>query len=114
MASYFVQHNCVSCNLYTTVFRVSPGRRKKETAKLAERNRFKCPKRGSKKPVTIKCPQFHDEVGGSEVLGDASIFPPEPLSEELVATIVTGFCKDSSPEVLEESGCAVCGQLVPI
>jgi hypothetical protein len=40
-------------------------------------------------------------------------FPPKPLDLKLSHQIISGFCKDSSPGCLEESGCAVCGQLTP-
>ena len=41
-------------------------------------------------------------------------FPPEPPSVELCENIVLDFCADTSPEVFEETGCAVCGKLTPI
>ena len=41
-------------------------------------------------------------------------FPPPPLSQELSHTVIRNFCKDSVPHKFEESGCAVCGELVPL
>ncbi|KAF8233154.1 hypothetical protein L208DRAFT_1268344 [Tricholoma matsutake] len=41
-------------------------------------------------------------------------FPPPPVTEALKEIIVRDRCKDSKPSSLEESGCAVCGELVPI
>ena len=41
-------------------------------------------------------------------------FPPDPPSAELCQNIVSDFCADTSPDVFEESGCAVCGKLTPI
>jgi hypothetical protein len=41
-------------------------------------------------------------------------FPPNPPSIDLCQQIVSNFCADTSPEVFEESGCAVCGKLTPI
>jgi hypothetical protein len=41
-------------------------------------------------------------------------FPPSPLTKELGETIIRQWCKETEPSVLEESGCAVCGELVPI
>ena len=41
-------------------------------------------------------------------------FPPPPLTKELGETIIRQWCKETEPSVLEESGCAVCGELVPI
>src|ERR1700736_714493 len=41
-------------------------------------------------------------------------FPPNPPSTELCQNIISDFCADTSPEVFEEVGCAVCGKLTPI
>jgi hypothetical protein len=40
------------------------------------------------------------------------MFPPKPLSHLQVEQIVNDFCTDTSPATFEESGCAVCGQLM--
>src|ERR1700676_4223538 len=41
-------------------------------------------------------------------------FPPDPPSTYLCQKIVSDFCADTSPDVFEEAGCAVCGKLTPI
>ena len=41
-------------------------------------------------------------------------FPPSPPSAELCQNIVSNFCADTSAEVFEEAGCAICGKLTPI
>jgi hypothetical protein len=41
-------------------------------------------------------------------------FPPAPVSNELSQRIIYDFCVDSLPSAIEEAGCAVCGQLVPV
>ena len=41
-------------------------------------------------------------------------FPPAPPSAELCQKIVSDFCADTSPDIFEETGCAVCGKLTPI
>jgi hypothetical protein len=38
-------------------------------------------------------------------------FLPKPLTSLLQHKIASNFCKDTSPETFEESGCAVCGKL---
>ncbi|KAI0281330.1 hypothetical protein BC826DRAFT_876992, partial [Russula brevipes] len=40
-----------------------------------------------------------------------SVFPPTPPDKNLLCDIVRGICVDSSPGIMEEGGCAVCGQL---
>src|SRR6202044_2113789 len=41
-------------------------------------------------------------------------FTPAPPSAGLCQNIVSDFCADTSPDVFEEAGCAVCGKLTPI
>ena len=41
-------------------------------------------------------------------------FPPAPASKKLQHTIISNFCKETSPYQFMESGCAVCGKLTPI
>ena len=41
-------------------------------------------------------------------------FPPAPASKNLQHTIISNFCKNTSPYQFVESGCAVCGKLTPI
>jgi hypothetical protein len=38
-------------------------------------------------------------------------FPPKPVSSVLQYKIASNFCKDTSPQAFEESGCAICGKL---
>ncbi|TFK57783.1 hypothetical protein BDN72DRAFT_782868, partial [Pluteus cervinus] len=44
-------------------------------------------------------------------VNSATTYPPAPLKQELVDRIISDFCEDISPAKLEESGCAVCGEL---
>ena len=38
-------------------------------------------------------------------------FPPDPPSTDLYHKIVSDFCADTSPDVFEETGCAVCWEI---
>ncbi|KAJ7921011.1 hypothetical protein B0H13DRAFT_1516167, partial [Mycena leptocephala] len=40
-------------------------------------------------------------------------FPPIAPSRKLRHEIITGMYEDADPSQLQESGCAVCGQLTP-
>jgi hypothetical protein len=42
------------------------------------------------------------------------MFPPVALTKDLSETIIADWCKNSKLSSLEEAGCAVCGELVPI
>jgi len=43
-----------------------------------------------------------------------AVFPPKPPSKKLIHKIISGFCEDTHPSKLLESGCAVCGQLTKL
>ena len=38
-------------------------------------------------------------------------YPPKPADDRLITEIIHGFCQDIRPQVFEEAGCGVCGQL---
>jgi uncharacterized protein DUF6570/helitron helicase-like protein/PIF1-like helicase len=54
------------------------------------------------------------DVVFSKVSDSSTPFPPSPVDDELSQRIINDFCKDSLPSVIEEAGCAVCGQLVSV
>ena len=111
----FKGHSCINCNLYTSVLeaQLSPSERKKRSAaktfanftkdEKADRNKRKNEKRNK----TKACAE-------SITLPPESTFPPPPLSKELAETIIRSWCKETKPSSLEEAGCAVCGELVPM
>ena len=41
-------------------------------------------------------------------------FPPIPADNQSSHKIISDFCESLTPDALEEAGCAVCGQLVPV
>ncbi|KAF8226515.1 hypothetical protein L208DRAFT_1499476, partial [Tricholoma matsutake] len=77
-ALYFECHDCVACNLFTSVFEPAL------TAKAKD--------------------QQHQQVNTD--CEDTCNFPPPPLTDKLCHTVVTDFCAESSPAVLQEAGCA--------
>ena len=54
--------------------------------------------------------QFLDSVHPSQPVE----FPPKPLDNNLSHKIISNFCETLTPDALDEAGCAVCGQLVPV
>src|SRR6266436_6524973 len=104
-------HKC-ECGEFLSVFKphkVASNTERQQTwyrnhkDKRAEYN--KCPAyRESHKKSSQKCYQTNKDVK----------FPPDPPSAELCRNIISDFCADTSPEVFEETGCAVCGKLAPI
>ena len=121
-------HNCISCNVYVTVFAVVD-------SKATRRRTHKAGKRsgdreelhsGAKLPCSNTTPfpsapseknlhsgATHQDAAFSK-LPDTTPFPPAPVDNELTQKIINDFCIDSLPSVMEEAGCDVCGQLVPV
>lgn len=91
----------VFCNLCTSVFKIT------KTA-LAKDKEWKQHLKDARKCTTQKGNKY-------DVLEIEAVepFPPKPSSTTLGQQVISGFCKDSSPESLVEGGCAVCGQLTP-
>jgi hypothetical protein len=57
----------------------------------------------------------HQKSGQKYYLSKEDVkFPPAPPSAELCQNIESDFCADTSPDVFEDAGCAVCGKLTPI
>ncbi|KAF8231098.1 hypothetical protein L208DRAFT_1278787 [Tricholoma matsutake] len=92
MCQNFDFHNCVSCNLYVSVFQKTKTQTQKPEAEI--------------RPETL--------VYEGEVSQQKTIFPPEPLNEKVIHQVLDDFGKDSQPKMLQEAGCAVCGKLTPI
>ena len=96
----FEDHNCISCNLYLTVFAIVD-------SKAVRRRKYEAKKK-------------LDEVSVSHVTlpvadsNHTTPFPPPPVNSELSQKIISNFCANSSPSAMEEAGCAVCGSLVPV
>lgn len=115
----FEGHDCINCSLYTSILeaQLSPSVRRKKSAadvfarlteeEKTERNKRNNERRGSKheKP----------KAGAEPVAGTLpSVFPPPPLTKELGEDVIRKWCRETKPSSLEESGCAVCGELVPV
>jgi hypothetical protein len=132
MLPYFDMHHCASCNDCLTVFAFiqSKSSRKKACAlrvrdavsdggTIPETFAFVSPLAPQDKlckPTSTTGAQKksadHAGIDGG-TLPKTSVFPPAPPDNRLLCEIVRGVCSDSSPVVLEEGGCAVCGQLTP-
>jgi hypothetical protein len=88
MQTYFDYHNCISCNLYCSVFECT-----------------------TVKPCILPdAPKTKGTVRHT-ISDQPATFPPTPLDSTLSHKIINNFCADSEPTKLEEAGCAVCGRL---
>ena len=135
---YIDGHNCVSCTLYSSVFRIVELKTIKDknyrrsvranininkTAAFLDDVKIDCGKSedSCKKALDIIdseikiLPQKNlNEVLELDPIIELADFPPSPVDKNLSQKIITEFCASSSPSVLDESGCAVCGRLCPL
>ncbi|KAJ7083513.1 hypothetical protein C8R43DRAFT_909503, partial [Mycena crocata] len=79
-------------------------------AKLTKAARSKCSEALRRKRKIIKERNTANKVNKES---PPPVFPPPAPSKELRHKIIRGMCEDMDPEKIEESGCAVCGQLTP-
>ena len=141
LVKMFNGHSCIinNCAFYTSVLeaRISPSLIRKEAfvkafANLTEEEREERNKiKHASKQNKIKCTSSakatltstkeknerkikHGSKRAVKPVPGPAAFPPPPLTKELGKTIIRHWCKEAEPSSLEESGCAVCGELVPI
>ena len=137
MEKIFAGHKCEKCLMYITVFETTCSKKemKKIQRKVAEklktsenkmiscektRNRVKAfhlvqhvPHASpNKHHVKIATAQAHQIVDSDTTEDMSLIFPPAPLDKTLAHDVITSACKKFQPNMFEEAGCAVCGQLV--
>jgi hypothetical protein len=104
-------HVCLHCPIFVSIFRAS---------NLVEMPPVvQPPKKIHSKPEANAPTNEHTRsqplerplaVSGIEQ-NNTVCFPPTPPSDPLLNRIVNDFCADLQPAALEETGCAVCGQL---
>jgi hypothetical protein len=110
-------HKCQKCDSYISLFepyKVQSNAQRQQnwykklepdgkTAHLAEKAKYKASSEYQEK----NCEKHKEDYWTRKKVK----FPPTPPSEDLCQMIVSDFCADTSPEVFEETGCAVCGKL---
>ena len=109
MKRLFMEHVCEKCPTYITIFEtlISKKEQKKLQRKKAKKKRYESvdlPHNVNKNVETL--PNCEDDLG--------LVFPPLPSDRADSHKIITAACKRFQPELFEEDGCAVCGQLVPL
>ena len=119
--------SCINCTLYKCVLKVqlSPSLIRKDAsakafADLTEEKRSDSDSEPNKtKQTSRKKTKGSNSISKHAVdpIPSPPAFPPPPLTKELSETIIQqwpGCRKETKLSWLEESGCAVCGELVPI
>ena len=113
----------MSCNLYCSVFSVVPSKaakdRKRKQASLNKSKKELSPANNSLPVDRLKSSEHSSDQGNIQVdvkdsLDHLTEFPPKPVDINLSHKIVSDFCENLKPDALEEAGCMVCGQLVPV
>ena len=70
-------------------------------------------KRSTTRRVSDKTQPVHDLGRTTCSTVAMPTFPPSPPDNKLLSDIAREFCFNTSPDKMEEGGCAVCGQLTP-
>ncbi|KAF8222777.1 hypothetical protein L208DRAFT_1147502, partial [Tricholoma matsutake] len=111
MVQAFENHDCINCNMYTFVFiGVLDGPAKRHRIAVAKNKQEN--ESNSAKVARLDRQKGHKHQEADNV--DTTVFPPTPLTKQLSHAIITDWCNSSKPASLEEAGCAVCGELVPV
>jgi hypothetical protein len=100
-------HSCPKCNLLVSVFSIETPAMTKKQRQAAD----------IKKRQILRQKQKHIYNTIKNTKNDNYIpyaFPPEPLNDNLGRDIVEHACKRSDYNMIEEAGCAVCGELTSI
>ncbi|KAF9465628.1 hypothetical protein BDZ94DRAFT_1320192 [Collybia nuda] len=127
---HFDNHNCLKCNLYTTILSVtqncaSKSRQRMKDTYIPVSSRedpmymASVKTNASKASVKDKDPLHSSTYAENNMNSDDQhgneephiLFPPLPASESLQQQVIKDFCNEALPNNLEEAGCAVCGEL---
>ena len=109
-------HKCHMCGDVLAVFRpykVSSNAKRQRS--WYEKNKKKRSEYNKHHHAASEYKQSHKQSSYKHYWSHKDVkFPPDPPSVDLCQKIISDFCADTSPEVFEEAGCAVCGKLTPI
>ena len=97
-------HSCPQCNVLVGVFSIELPRLQRHRANLKKK----------KQENSLSTNTFKEQLNSSSTINSFFLFPPEPLTSALARDIADGACKKMTKNKIEEGGCAVCGELVPI
>jgi hypothetical protein len=109
-------HKCETCPALLTVFqpyRIAFNAKYQQT--WYQKNKDKRAEYDKQRTSNFEYQESHKKSSQKHYWSMKDIkFPPAPPSAELCQNIILDFCADTSPNVFEEAGCAVCGKLTPI
>ncbi|ESK93954.1 hypothetical protein Moror_12947 [Moniliophthora roreri MCA 2997] len=111
LIDFFASHACSTCAHSVSLLKYLPTA---SSVKLEKQ----CLRRADQKKKLPIMPQIKEVLSPnmesfllpSHNLAKAT-FPPEPLTDDLIDTIVHSACMKLNPSYIKEAGCAVCGQL---
>jgi hypothetical protein len=112
----FENHKCETCEDLLAIFKpyqVTSNTERQQT--WYQKNKEKCVEYDKHRSSKAEYQESHNKSFQKHYWFKKDVnFPPTPPSTKLIHNIVSNFCADTSPEVFEEAGCAVCGKLTPI
>ena len=108
-------HKCETCPDLFALFKPWKASNVEYQHTWYQKNKEKRAEYNRQRAVQSEYKQLHKKSSQKHYQSKRRVkFPPAPPSATLCQNIVSGFCNDTSPEVFEEAGCAVCGKLTPI
>lgn len=115
VTAMLAEHACDHCSQFCTFFEIVSDKAK---VAMPQENTDAIRKRERKRFAYTKKKKFNSEFEVKDTHtgirgGRVPKFPPPPASDDLVGRCISGFVDDTCPDVFEEAGCAVCGQLTP-
>ena len=129
-----LKHHCQQCENYISVLSLVIPTNKNNTHKIErirEQTRVRVQRHREKLQNQKKAGETTDQIATKDKkpldnssvnpfiiipdpeaeLGKTDEFPPDPLSTQTTHKIIRSMCQKMAPDLLEESGCAVCGLL---
>ena len=114
----FAAHQCTKCPVFLShfkqIFDVKKAKNaeylKKSKAKHSETRKTEYKELTNKRTKDSK----YKEKQATLMRKKRAEFPPPPPTSTTIASIIRGFCDDIHPNLITESGCAVCGMLYGI
>ena len=118
VADLFRGHSCTRCETHTSVFvshaiKSGSERVRNWYSGINDDRKKEVIKQKPKKKVSTESQKQQRVKRVKENRERAPDFPPLPPSKGLQETVIQNWCKDTSPNMFTEAGCAVCGQLTP-
>lgn len=108
----YINHTCIDCPSFLSTFRpiFRPTNALKVKNSKAKKEDMYKEKKKERTTLRTNDTQFKT-LRAKQCTDSRHQFPPKPPSETEIARIIQEYCSDISSNKINETGCAVCGQL---